>query len=428
MVFRVVVGLLLALEQAGSLALGYVREYTTPHHFSYLFTQWLPVPPPLGMYALHGLAILAGIGVAVGYRYRLSAGLLWLAYTWLFLAEQTRYINHFYLYCLVAGWLALMPAHQAASADVRAGRVAPAVTVPAWTRWVLLFQLSVVYFYAGLAKLSSDWLTGKPLTIWLSGKAQRPVIGPLLVQPWLPGIMSYAGLAFDLLIVPALLWRRTRPWAFGAAIFFHLSNVLIFGLGTFPWFSLLITAALFFPPAWPRRVPGLRRWFGPEPPWSAAVLQTHPRRALATWALAGSLAAYGLLQLLVPLRHLAYPGDVHWTEEGHHFAWQMMLRTKSGSLVYRVRRPDGRVDVVYPGPFLTPRQYRKLVAQPDAILQFAHFLAADYRGRGIAPVAVFADSWVQLNQRAPRALVRPDVDLATQPRTLGPAWWITEAP
>ncbi|GGE96540.1 HTTM domain-containing protein [Hymenobacter cavernae] len=313
--FRIGAGWLLALEEAGSLALGYSREYTEPQfHFSYLFTQWLPVPPPAGMYALHILAILGGLGVAAGWRYRLSAAALWLGYTWLFLVEQTRYINHFYLYCLVAGWLFFMPAHRAASADVRAGRVGYAATVPAWTRLVLLFQLGVVYAYAGLAKLNTDWLTNSPLVLWLQAKSTRPVVGPLLAQPWLPPLMSYAGLAFDLLVVPALLWRRTRPWAFGAALVFHLSNVIIFGLGTFPWFSLMMTAAVFFPPSWPRHVAigRVRQWFARHVPAAEnPQLNLGLRNLARTGALAAGLAAYALIQLLVPLRHFLYPGSVH---------------------------------------------------------------------------------------------------------------------
>ncbi|WP_324675903.1 HTTM domain-containing protein [Hymenobacter sp. GOD-10R] len=429
-VFRISAGSLLALEQAGSLALGYSREYTEPRfHFSYLFTQWLPVPPPVGMYGLHLLAILGGIGVAAGWRYRASAAALWLAYTWLFLVEQTRYINHFYLYCLVAGWLFFIPAHRAASADVRTGRVSYSAHLPNWTRLVLLFQLSVVYLYAGLAKLNTDWLTNSPLVLWLQAKSTRPVVGPLLAQPWLPPLMSYAGLAFDLLVVPALLWRRTRPWAFGAAAFFHLSNVVIFGLGTFPWFSLLMTVSVFFSPSWPRHlgIRRVRRWFEQLlPTTSAQAHVTLPNQPGRTYALAIVLLSYALLQLLVPLRHFLYPGSVHWTEEGHHFAWHMMLRTKSGGVSYRVRCPDGHVEVVQPAAYLTPRQCRKLLAQPDAILQFAHFLAAEYARRGIAPVAVYADSWVQLNHRAPRPLIRPDVDLAAQPRKLGHYAWITD--
>lgn len=429
-VARIAVGFLLAMEMAGSLALGYIREYTEPQfHFSYLFFDWLPDWPPAVMVGLHLGAVAAGIAVAAGWRFRLAAVLLTLCYTLLFLAEQTRFINHFYLYCLVAGMLALMPAHRAASADVRAGRVAPSATTPAWTRYLLLFQMSTVYLYAGLAKLNIDWLMARPLTVWLAPKASYPVIGPLLGSASLPWVMSYAGVAFDLLVAPLLLWRRTRPWAFAAAMFFHLSNVLVFGLGTFPWFSLLITAALFFPPDWPRRTPGLRRWIASRIPLPNSVTEpTRPVVPQYASALLAGLGLYALVQVLIPLRHFLYAGDVHWTEEGHHFAWHMMLRAKSGSLLYRVVLPDGRTETVVPATYLTPRQYSKLVGQPDCILQFAHFLAAEYAQRGLGKVAVYADSNVQLNRRPSRPIVAPTTNLAAQPRTLRLYPWITPAP
>ncbi|TGD81231.1 HTTM domain-containing protein [Hymenobacter wooponensis] len=429
-VFRIGAGSLLALEMAGSLAMGYYREYTQPRfNFSYLWFDWLPHWPPAIGLGLHFGAVAAGVAVAAGWRYRLSAFLLTSCYTLLFLAEQTRYINHLYLYCLIAAWLWVLPGHRAYSADVRAGRVAPTATVPAWMRYVLMFQLSVVYFYAGLAKLNPDWLLARPLMVWMAPKASYPLLGPVLGHWLTPWVMSYAGLAFDLLAAPLLLWSRTRRWMFAVALTFHLSNVIIFGLGTFPWFSLMMTACVYFPPDWPRRLRGLRRWLAPRLP--AVSVRLHNGRPVFprhTTLLLTGLGLYVAVQLVVPLRAFLYPGDVHWTEEGHHFSWHMMLRSKSGHISFRVVLPDGRTEVVAPSTYLTPRQCNKLAAQPDLVLQFAHFLAEDYRRRGLGQVHVYADSYLQLNRRPPRPLVAPTLDLAAQPRTWSPSPWIAPAP
>ena len=40
----------------------------------------------------------------------------------------------------------------------------------------------------------------------------------------------------------------------------------------------------------------------------------------------GLFILFFALQLLVPLRHFLYPGDVFWTQEGYRFSWQMYLR------------------------------------------------------------------------------------------------------
>lgn len=431
--FRLGAGCLLALEHAGGLIVGRVRNYTEPQfHFRYVGWEWLPALPAPGIYAVYGLVMVAGVAVAAGWRYRLMAGLLSLGYAALLLLEETEYINHFYLYGLLAAVLACLPAHRAASADVRAGRVAPAATTPAWTRVLVLAQLGLVYMFAALAKFNPDWLAARPLGIWLGAKAHYPVVGPVLTAPATAWLMSYGGLVFDALVVPLLLFRRTRPWAFGAAVAFHLTNVVVFGLGTFPWFSLLLTS-LFFAPDFPRRLPGVvGRWFRRRVPVAniprETSIPTSPEPARSQrWILAG-LGLFLLVQVALPLRYLLYPGHVHWTEEGHRFSWHLMLRTKAGSVVFRVRLPDGHEETVLPARYLTRNQAVKLTYSPDLVLQFAHLLAQDYQRRGLRPVAVYCDSWVSLNGHPPQPLVSPRLNLLPLKRSLFPYPWIEPAP
>ena len=51
------------------------------------------------------------------------------------------------------------------------------------------------------------------------------------------------------------------------------------------------------------------------------------------------LALWLAVQILVPLRHLLYPGNVSWTEQGHRFAWMMKLRDKDAEASFTVRDP-----------------------------------------------------------------------------------------
>ena len=64
--------------------------------------------------------------------------------------------------------------------------------------------LSIVYFYASLAKINSDWLHQKklmPLKIWLRSKYDLPIIGSnLMQQDWFHYAMSWGGMLYDLLI------------------------------------------------------------------------------------------------------------------------------------------------------------------------------------------------------------------------------------
>jgi vitamin K-dependent gamma-carboxylase len=426
--FRIGAGVLIATEHLGAVILGHPQQYLAArHHFTYLLAPLPDLPGP-ALYGLYAATIAAGLAVAAGWHYRLAAATLLVGTWWVFLLDSTGYINHHYLFCLVAGLLLVLPAHRAASLDVRAGRVASSPTAPAWTRYLLLGQVGVVYFYAGLAKLNPDWLAARPLAIWLGHKSNWWLIGPLLTQPWLPWLMSYAGLLLDLLITPLLLWRRSRPWAYGAAAFFHLSNVAIFGLGTFPWFSLLMTA-MFFDPDFPRRLPGAPgRWFRRQvlpPAADEAAIAPSPLR-LRTVVM--GLTMYGALQIGVPLRHFLYPGEVHWTEQGHNFAWHMMLRNKESSAQFRVRfAADGREEVADLSQMLSPRQ-RKFADFPDNLLRVAHWLAEEYRAQGRPVAAVFVDSQVSLNGRPARPLIAPDVNLLEYRPTLRHAIWLADAP
>src|SRR5690606_40519027 len=124
-------------------------------------------------------------------------------------------------------------------------------------------------------------------------------LGFLYRQTWAPLLFSWGGLFFDLLIVPALIWKKTRLGALAAAALFHVSNALMFGLATFPWFSLLMTT-MFFDPSWPRRIPGFERLLSKK-------FSSEPRMVL-TPALGTMLGFYVLIHLLLPFRQHLYAG------------------------------------------------------------------------------------------------------------------------
>ena len=85
------------------------------------------------------------------------------------------------------------------------------------------------------------------------------------------------------------------------------------------------------------------------------------------------LSLFFMFQLATPLRHLAYPGDLLWTEEGFRFSWRVMLVDKSGTAFFTVVDESGKSWEVYPSDYLTPQQEKQMAYQPDMILQFAHF-------------------------------------------------------
>jgi vitamin K-dependent gamma-carboxylase len=286
--------------------------------------------------------------------------------------------------------------------------------------WLLRAQVAIVYAYGGLAKLDGDWLRGEPLRTWLAARPDFPLLGRFLDEEWMVYAASYGGLLLDLLVVPAVLWRRTRIPALGAAALFHLINRELFSLGVFPYLAMA-ALLLLCPPSWPRDLLGR---LGIRVRGESGAQPVSPSRPLPAAALT-ALVVYLAVQLLVPLRHHLYAGDPNWTEAGHTFAWHMMLRDKWGDASFVVRDPSsGQVWTIDPATELTPWQETMMAIRPELIRQFSHELARRFQVSGHPGVEVFAHVEASLNGRRPQLLVDPTVDLASQPARFGPHPWV----
>ena len=395
-------------------------------HFKYYGFEWIHPPPGDWMYGLMACLLVSAAGLTLGLRYRFCAVIFAFGFTWLFLIDQAKYLNHFYLICLLAFITVFLPANRRLAFDCLRKSTLRSDIAPAWTLWLLRAQMSIVYFYGGLAKLNADWLRGEPVRGWLHEQAAQSSLGAWVGSEWMVGVISYGGLLFDLLIVPFLLWRKTRMIAFTVALGFHLTNHWLFDIGIFPWLSIAMTA-LFFPTDWPRRF-GVRireLWTGPTKTKRAPLLNANQAGFSHQGVIAGCLSIYLSWQLLMPFRHSLYPGAVSWTEEGHRFSWHMKLRSKKAHTRFFVLDPDTReVWTIEPLPYLTARQYDKMNGHPDMILQFAHYIAERMRKAGRPSIHVHVIARAELNGRPPALLIDPDANLAVIPRNLRPAKWI----
>jgi vitamin K-dependent gamma-carboxylase-like protein len=322
-----------------------------------------------------------------------------------------------------------VPAHRSFSLDARRRPEIRSETVPAWTLWILRFQMGIVYFFGGVAKINRDWFNGEPLRGWMAARTDFPIIGALFTQPWLVYGFAYGSLLLDLFAFPLLLIKRTRPYIFAALLLFHLMNSRLFDIGIFPWLAIAATT-LFFDPGWPRALLGRRR---PEPRTSKRSrkrIQAQEEKepialGRAHRVTVGLLAFYVAVQVLVPLRHFVYAGDVSWTEEGQRFSWQMMLRQKKMLARFFVTPPDtGESFEVDPSEYLTSFQYGPMGIHPYLILEFAHHLGSEYASEDGQPAEVNAHVVATLNGRRAQLLVDPRVDLARIALGPGPRTWI----
>lgn len=408
-IFRVFFGFLIAAEGFGAIMTGWVRRTLIEPQFTFHFIgfDFLQPLPGYGMYFYFALMGLCGIGVMLGYRYRWSIIGYTVLWAGAYYMQKSSYNNHYYLLLLLCLIMSVMPASDYFSLDVKRNPMLKKISMPRWCLLIIILQLWIVYTYASVAKLYPDWLDYTVAKNLMLSKATYPVIGDFLQQHWVHVNITYFGILFDGLIIPLLLWRRTRLFAFGASIFFHLFNSIIFQIGIFPYMSLAFSVFFFSKEI-------IHRVFMPKKEFYDADELIVPKYRKV---LLPVLVVWFFLQVGLPIRHWFIPGDVLWTEEGHKLSWRMMLRGRSGySQFYVVDKndPEDKRVRVDKKTYMTKKQLSQVNTKPDAIWQFAQRLKKEYATEG-KDIAVYVKCKVGVNGKKRKTLIDPEVDLASVP-------------
>lgn len=405
-IFRAVFGLLITLEAFGAVATGWVRRVMVEPEFTFSFIDfpWLQPLPGNGMYFYFIVMGICGILVMVGYKYRIAILGYTVMWAGVYFMQKTSYNNHYYLLLLLLCFMSILPAHRWFSLDAKFNPKVRSTSMPRWCALVIILQVWIVYTYASVAKLYPDWLDTSMAKLLMSSKADYWLIGDVLQQHWVHYAITYVGIFFDLLIVPLLLWKRTRMAIFIVSIFFHLFNSIVFQIGIFPYMSIAFALFFFTPKT-------IQQQFLPKKPFydkGEVFVPSYKKPLLVVFSI------YFLIQLGLPLRHWMIEDNVLWTEEGHRLSWRMMLRTKSGSIRVNVvdknTCEDFRIDIYSK---LSHRQRRSLATKPDFMWQYAQRLKKEYAAQG-RDVAVYMDSKISVNRKGFKQLTDPTVDLAAE--------------
>jgi len=414
--WRIAFGLLIALESFGAIVTGWVKEVLIEPNFTFSFIgfEWLQPLPGYGMYVYYALMGLCGLAVMIGFRYRLSMILFALLWTGSYFMQKSAYNNHYYLLCLLSWLMVFLPA--AKDFSVQALKTGQRSTrMPFWVLILMIGQVWIVFTYATVAKLYPDWLDGRVIALFMEGKKNYPVIGPWLQNELLQKTLVWGGILFDALVIPGLLWKRSRSVAFILSLGFHLFNSVVFQIGIFPYMSIAFAFFFFSPKTLRKKFRPLLTLF--ENRYSRRFDQSkhgpNERRRHSVW-IPTLIVAYLLVQILLPLRHHFIGGSVLWTEEGHRMSWRMMLRARKGITSFYVMEPGTGVKSVYPlRGLVTQKQLKMLSSHPDFIWQLAQKIKAMEAAKG-REVAVYVRSRVSINGRDYAPFIDPEVNLAAE--------------
>ncbi len=404
--FRIFFGILISLECYGAILTGWVKSnlIEPKFNFSFIGFEWLTVLTGNGMYAYFFIMGTLGILISIGYRYRYSMFAFTIMWAGVYLMQKTSYNNHYYLLLLISGIMCFFPANADYSLDAKHNPTLRSNTMYAYFKWIIVLQLIIVYTYASVAKLYADWLDFGFIKVLMQGKSNYYVIGKLLQETWIHKIIAVFGILFDLLIVPALLWKPSRKIAFIFALFFHLFNSIVFQIGIFPYLALAFTTFFLEPKT-------LRNIFFRKKRAHTYIDPKNPN--LKNWIITGWII-YFIFQIGLPIRHHFFKDDVLWTEEGHRLSWRMMLRSRNGVITFKTINKETKEEKqVNLYEHLTKKQHRRIGAYPDFIWQFAQYLKKEAL-KNNQNISVFVQSSVSVNGKPLKPFIDPNVDLANE--------------
>ncbi len=424
-VFRLLFGIMMLASLIRFWSYGWIDKlYIQPKFFfSYYGFEWVK---PLGIYT-YIIFIICGIAavfVALGYKYRIAIIIFFLSFTYIELMDKTTYLNHYYFISILSFLMIFLPANAYYSLDAYRKKANAFQYVPSWTINSVKLLLGMVYFYAGLAKLNSDWLfRAMPLKMWLPSKFDVPFIGNYFHEEWTHYVFSWGGAIYDLTIPFLLLYKRTRWFAFALVVFFHVFTKVLFPIGMFPYI-MIISTLIFFETSFHKKI---LKFISKIIKINLDVFENSKTLTYTKFNQFryGIIVLFFVLQLSMPFRYVLYPGELFWTEEGYRFSWRVMLMEKAGYAQFKiVDSITKRWFYVDNTDFLTPFQEKQMATQSDFILQYAKFLEKHFSKQGHKNITIYVENYVTLNGRFSTPYIDPKVDLTKQKESFKHKNWI----
>ncbi|MGG9971009.1 HTTM domain-containing protein [Ferruginibacter sp. SUN002] len=412
--FRVAFGAMMFISIIRFWLNGWITELYVKPSFYFPFFGWDWVQPlgSTGMHLIFALMAITSLCIMLGLFYRISTIIFLLAFTYVELIDITNYLNHYYFVSIVSFLLIWLPANRYYSLDCMLHPDRKNKFVPLWTIGAIRLQLAMVYFFAGLAKLNSDWLiSALPMKIWLPAKSHLPIVGQFMYDEWVAYFFSWFGACYDLFIAFFLINKRTRPYAYVFVLGFHIATAIFFpGIGMFPYI-MMVSSLIFFSSHLHRKI---WEWIAnskkDDQPAIEFTYSTFAKKLIGSL-----LILHFTLQVIVPMRYIFYPGHLFWTEQGFRFSWRVMLMEKSGNTFFYIKEPSsGKLFEVNNADHLTRLQEKMMSTQPDMMVYYAHHLAKKYVAKGIKDPEVYVESYVALNGRKSTLFIDSTIDLNKQ--------------
>jgi len=249
-IFRFLFGFLLCIEFLVLSRETFPYYYIKPlFHFTYPLFDLLGLKPlsQRFLWLIFNVLQISTVGIMLGLFTRISLIVFTSAFGYFFFMESSVYTNHYYLIFLLSFLMCFGHSGSIFSFDSLINKNTRRVQVDYWELFLLRFQICVVFFFGGIAKLNADWLVrGAPL--YLNLVKHLSFLGYPLQEKWMAVVLSWGGMLSDFGLGILLLINRWHKLSFICLCLFNGMNILFFGLGikTFPYL-MISTYILFLP-------------------------------------------------------------------------------------------------------------------------------------------------------------------------------------
>lgn len=413
--FRIVFGAFMVYEIIDYFRIGLVKNmFVLPAiNFRYDYLTWLKPLPELWLHLILGALLVFALCMTLGLFFKWACRLFAAGYLYIFLLDKSIYNNHIYLFILLAFLLSFTDADKSLSV---VSRKLKSVTIPNWQQFILQFQIVIVYFYGGLAKLRYDWLVEcQPMRLLIEHMPDQHFLAGILKNDFGIYLLNYGGLLLDL-GAPLFLWNKQwRRWAIYPFVLFHIFNSIIFrDIGIFPY--VMISCLILF--YYADELPYLKNKLNKNPAKKKLKKASpDPIREQALRKVPAVLVIYFVFQLLFPLRGYFLPNDMDWTTIGNRFSWRMKVDSRSIEklefiMIDTERNQSSPIEI---NRLINDMQILNISMDPRSAKDFASMLMIRAAAMNMQEIDVKAEIMVSYNGRQSQYFLSPDRDLTTVP-------------
>jgi vitamin K-dependent gamma-carboxylase len=198
-IFRFLFGFFLCIEFLVLSRETFSYYYIEPlFHFTYPLFDLLglkPLSKPF-LWLIFYVLQISTVGIMLGLFTRLSLIVFTSAFGYYFFMESAVYSNHYYLIFLLSLLLCLGHSGSIFSFDSLINKNTRREQVDYWELFLLRFQICLVFFFGGLAKVNADWLIyAAPL--YLNLVKHLSFLGYPHQEKWMAVVLSCGGMLSD---------------------------------------------------------------------------------------------------------------------------------------------------------------------------------------------------------------------------------------